>query len=109
MANSRDVMTESLVHAICAEYDIEIIPGTVYPLPGQTRATATMRQILTKHGEGHFRLVMTTLGQTRGKTCDRPEHAVGRLRPDTGLSGLSYGTVQRYMRMAAKESSASLM
>ena len=57
---------ESLVRAICAEYDIEIVPGNVYPQPGQTRAVATMCQILAKHGEGHFRLVMTTLGETRG-------------------------------------------
>ena len=56
---------ESLVRAICAEYDIEIVPGNVYPQPGQTRAVATMCQILAKHGEGHFRLVMTTLGETR--------------------------------------------
>lgn len=53
--------TESLVRAICAEYDIEIIPGNVYPLPGQTCAMSTMCQIFAKYGEGHFRLVMTTL------------------------------------------------
>ena len=34
------------VRAICAEYDIEIVPGNVYPMPGQTRAVATMCQIL---------------------------------------------------------------
>ncbi len=60
---------EAKVRAICAEYDIEIIPGNVYPQPGQTRAVATMCQILAKYGEGHFRLVMTTLGETRGNNA----------------------------------------
>ncbi|AVA21599.1 hypothetical protein NXC24_CH01960 [Rhizobium sp. NXC24] len=57
------------VRAICAEYDIEIIPANIYPMPGQTRAVATMCQILAKYGEGHFRLVMTTLGETRGNNA----------------------------------------
>lgn len=61
--------TEAIVRAICTEYDIEIIPGNVYPLPGQTRAVSTMCQILTRYGEGHFRLVMTTLGETRGNNA----------------------------------------
>ncbi|KAA1176461.1 DUF3102 domain-containing protein [Rhizobium tropici] len=60
---------EAIVREICAEYDIEIIPGNVYPMPGQTRALATMCQILAKYGEGHFRLVMTTLGETRGNNA----------------------------------------
>lgn len=65
----RNAKAESVVRAICAEYEIEIIPGNVYPLPGQTRAVATMCQILAKYGEGHFRLVMTTLGETRGNNA----------------------------------------
>ena len=60
---------ESLVRAICAEYDIEIVPGNVYPQPGQTRAVATMCQILAKYGEGHFRLIMTTLGEAMGNNA----------------------------------------
>ncbi|MBB4272340.1 DUF3102 domain-containing protein [Rhizobium mongolense] len=58
-------MVEAAVRALCAEYEIEIIPANVFPLPGQTRALATMCHILAKHGEGHFRLVMTTLSETR--------------------------------------------
>ncbi|WFU09107.1 DUF3102 domain-containing protein [Rhizobium sp. CB3090] len=60
---------EAAVRAICAEYEIEIIPGNVYPMPGQTRAVSTMCQILAKYGEGHFRLAMTTLGETRGNNA----------------------------------------
>ncbi|MBB3913882.1 DUF3102 domain-containing protein [Rhizobium fabae] len=58
-------MTEALVRAICAEYDVKIVPGNVFPRPGETRAVATMCQILAKYGEGHYRLVMTTLSETR--------------------------------------------
>ncbi|NTG12685.1 DUF3102 domain-containing protein [Agrobacterium rhizogenes] len=60
---------EAIVRTICAEYDIEIVPGNVYPQPGQTRAVASMCLILAKYGEGHFRLVMTTLGETRGNNA----------------------------------------
>ena len=64
-----NINVEATVRAICAEYEIEIIPGNVYTMPGQTRAVATMCQILAKYGEGHFRLVMTTLGETRGNNA----------------------------------------
>jgi hypothetical protein len=60
---------EVTVRAICAEYEVEIVPGNVFPMPGQTRAIATMCQILAKYGEGHFRLVMTTLSETRGNNA----------------------------------------
>lgn len=58
-------MSQATVESICAEYDVEIVPANVFPMPGQTRAIATMRGILRKFGEGHFRLVMTTLSETR--------------------------------------------
>lgn len=60
---------EVTVRAICAEYEVEIVPGNVFPMPGQTRAVSTMCQILSRYGEGHFRLVMTTLGETRGNNA----------------------------------------
>lgn len=53
-------------HELCAEFDIEIIAGTSYPLPGQTRAVATINRIIEKHGEGHARIVMATLAETAG-------------------------------------------
>lgn len=59
-------MSEVIVRAICAEYEIEIIPGNMYPKPGQTRATATIGKILAKHGDGHLRLVLATLSETKG-------------------------------------------
>ncbi len=58
-------MSQATVESICAEYDVEIISKSAYPVPGQTRAIATMKGILRKHGDGHFRLVMTTLSETR--------------------------------------------
>ncbi|THK35636.1 DUF3102 domain-containing protein [Ensifer sp. MPMI2T] len=59
-------MSEALVRSICAEFDVEIIPANEFPKPGQTRAIVTMRRILVKRGEGHFRLVMSTLAETKG-------------------------------------------
>lgn len=54
------------VKALCAEFGVEVIPGNMYPKPGQTRAVATMRRIIEKRGESHLRLVMSTLAETRG-------------------------------------------
>ncbi|AFL53989.1 hypothetical protein ABIE78_006384 [Sinorhizobium fredii] len=59
-------MSEALVRSICAEFEIEIIPANEFPKPGQTRAVATMRRILEKHGDGHLRLVVSTLAETEG-------------------------------------------
>lgn len=61
--------TETLVShaeaiAILAEYGIEIVARNVWPKPGQTRAVETIRKILARHGEGHLRLVLTTLAET---------------------------------------------
>ncbi|NKE74080.1 DUF3102 domain-containing protein [Ochrobactrum sp. MC-1LL] len=54
-------------HELCAEFDIEIIPGTSYPLPGQTRAVATINRLIEKYGEGHARIVLSTLAEAAGK------------------------------------------
>lgn len=62
-------MSGTTVQTICAEFGIEVIPGNRYPQPGQTRAVATMRNIIRKYGEGHFRLIMTTLGETKGNNA----------------------------------------
>ncbi|WP_042777815.1 DUF3102 domain-containing protein [Sinorhizobium fredii] len=58
-------MTEALVRSICAEFDVEIIPANEMPKPGQTRAVNTLARILEKHGEGHLRLVLSTLAETK--------------------------------------------
>jgi hypothetical protein len=52
------------VESLCAEFGIEIVPRNVYPKPGQTRALATIRRIIARHGEGHARLVLSTLAET---------------------------------------------
>lgn len=53
------------VRAICTEFEIEIIPGNECPKPGQTRATASIDRIMQKHGEGHMRMVLATLAETK--------------------------------------------
>lgn len=59
-------MTEAIVRAICAEFDIEIVPAYVQPMAGQTRALRTLDRIMARHGEGHLRLVVSTLAETTG-------------------------------------------
>ncbi|AMS41179.1 hypothetical protein [Aminobacter aminovorans] len=52
------------VHDLCAEFGIRIIDGHRYPEVGETRAVATLERILRRYGEGHLRLVLTTLAET---------------------------------------------
>ena len=54
------------VQALCDEFEIEIIDGRAYPQPGQTRAVATIRRIIDRHGEAHARLVLSTIAETTG-------------------------------------------
>ncbi len=66
----------SLVYKICQEFGIEIIPFTRYPEIGQTRAVGTMDRILTRYGEDHFRMVMTTLAETANNKCAVDEYGL---------------------------------
>ncbi|TCN30141.1 DUF3102 domain-containing protein [Sinorhizobium americanum] len=59
-------MSDAVVRSICAEFDVEIIPANEMPVPGQTRAAGTLSRILAKHGDGHLRLVLATLSETKG-------------------------------------------
>ncbi|KFB10351.1 hypothetical protein [Nitratireductor basaltis] len=49
---------------ICDEYGVSIIPANRYPGVGETRAVGAMTKIAARHGEGHLRLVLTTLAET---------------------------------------------
>lgn len=57
-------MLDPNVATLCREYDIAIVARNRYPEPGQTRAPETMARIIRRHGEGHMRLVLTTLRET---------------------------------------------
>ena len=52
------------VHDLCGEFGIKIIEGTNYPELGETRAIVTLVHIMRHYGEGHLRLVLTTLFET---------------------------------------------
>lgn len=52
------------VEAICGEFGVRIIDKQRYPEPGETRAVETLARIMRRHGEGHLRLVLTTLAET---------------------------------------------
>lgn len=59
-------MSEAIVRAICEEFDVKIIKANEFPKPGETRAVATLLAVLEKYGEGHLRLVVSTLMETKG-------------------------------------------
>lgn len=56
---------EADARRLCAEFDIEIIPASEMPVPGQTRALGTICRIIAKRGEEHTRLVLSTLAETK--------------------------------------------
>lgn len=60
------VMLVDTVRSICSEFEVCIIPANEFPKPGETRAVATLQSILEKYGEGHLRMVLSTLQETRG-------------------------------------------
>ena len=67
------------VYSICAEYGIKIVDAHRYPDIGETRAVATLDRILRNYGEGHFRLVMTTLAETSNNRAYLDEYMVDDL------------------------------
>lgn len=54
------------VQALCDEFEIQIIPKSSYPLPGQTRAIASIGRLIRNHGGAHARLVLTVLTECKG-------------------------------------------
>lgn len=51
----------SATKAICSEFEIQIIKANEYPGPNQTRAVASIDRIRRKHGDGHLRIVLSTI------------------------------------------------
>lgn len=52
------------IQRICDEFSVEVIEPNRYPGVGQTRAVGALTNIAATHGEGHLRLVMSTLAET---------------------------------------------
>lgn len=52
------------VKSICDEFGITIIPGNRYPAFKETRCAPTLDRIRRNHGEGHLRIVLSTLIET---------------------------------------------
>jgi hypothetical protein len=57
------------VQALCAEFEVEIIPKHLYPVPGQTRAVASIGRLIRNHGDAHARLVLTVLTECKGNNA----------------------------------------
>lgn len=74
--------------ALLAEYGIDIVAPNVSPRPGQTRAPKTVQRIMRRHGEGHLRLVLSTLAETANNKACLDEYSLWmasdmiRARPD---------------------------
>lgn len=52
------------VRSICAEFDIKLTTSTFYPKAGETRSVVTLEKIRAQCGDGHLRLVLSTLLET---------------------------------------------
>jgi hypothetical protein len=57
-------MIPAQIQRICDEFGIRIVDKHRYPEPGETRAVETLARILRRYGEGHLRLVLSTLAET---------------------------------------------
>lgn len=63
-SGSGDALTDPRVQALCDELGIKIVDRHRYPEPGEARAVETLARIIRRHGEGHLRLVLSTLAET---------------------------------------------
>lgn len=81
-------MIDPQVQALCDEFGIRIVPKSVYPEPGETRAVGALTKIINRHGTEHARLVMTTLAETENNKAALEASAFGaasdliRARPE---------------------------
>ncbi|HWK65379.1 MAG TPA: hypothetical protein VNS34_10585 [Rhizobiaceae bacterium] len=81
-------MIDPRVQALCDEFEVRVVPKSVYPGPGETRAVGTLEKIIRRHGIEHARLVMTTLAETENNKACLDREAFGaasgliRARPD---------------------------
>lgn len=57
------------VQALCDEFDVRIVPRSIYPQPGETRAVAAIARVIKMHGMEHARLVMTVLVEGKGNAA----------------------------------------
>lgn len=57
-------MIDPRVQSLCDEFGIKIVDRHRYPEPGETRAVETLARIMRRYGEGHLRLVLSTLAET---------------------------------------------
>lgn len=58
------VEADMRIASIAAEYEVSLIGKSKYPEPGETRAVASLLHILNAYGEGHLRMVLSTLAET---------------------------------------------
>jgi hypothetical protein len=62
-------LIDELVKSLCSEYGIRIVDGRSYPGIRETRAVTTMQKILNAKGEGHFRMVLSTVAETENNAA----------------------------------------
>lgn len=70
-------MVDHRVKALCDEFEVRIVPKSVYPGPGETRAVGALAKIINRHGMEHARLVMSTLAETENNKAALEAAAFG--------------------------------
>ncbi|MER8373926.1 hypothetical protein [Mesorhizobium sp. M1406] len=70
------MVVDPRVKALCQEFDVRIVGKSAYPLPGETRAVATIRRIIDRHGVEHARLI---LAEGRGNNALIDETSLGAI------------------------------
>ncbi|MES0000001.1 hypothetical protein NKJ90_14410 [Mesorhizobium sp. M0051] len=63
------MVVDPRVKALCQEFDVRIVSKSAYPPPGETRAVATIRRIIDRHGVEHAHLVMCILAEGQGNNA----------------------------------------
>ena len=89
------------VLSLCREMRIRIVRPNTFPMPGQTRATATIGRLLARFGPGHTRLVLLVLSECRDRNLP-----VGDLWPDTGMPRYRRGQPRGHARSARPRSAS---
>lgn len=70
-------MIDPNVVSLCDEFSVTIVPKSVYPGPGETRAVNTIRKMIDRHGMDTARIVFRTLLETENNKKSLEAETIG--------------------------------
>ena len=70
-------MIDPRVQAICDEFAVRIVPKSVYPGVGETRAVNTIRKMIDRSGADVARIVFQTLTETENNKKSLEAETIG--------------------------------